>query len=110
MMRDERVVKWLNDAKPYLGVVFLQVSSAGSAIISKAALNQGMNPYTFSVYRNAIAAVIFAPFAIFLERYFFFPLALLQVHQSFLASSHFALLPKLKLQYVQNTSNSDTYI
>nr|GMD57567.1 WAT1-related protein At2g39510-like isoform X2 [Ipomoea batatas] len=69
MMCNERVVKWLNnDAKPYLGVVFLQVTSAGSAILSKAALNQGMNPFTFSFYRNAIAAVIFAPFALFLER------------------------------------------
>nr|GMD59021.1 WAT1-related protein At2g39510-like [Ipomoea batatas] len=56
MMRNERVVKWLNKAKPYLGVAFLQLSNVGSAIISKVALNQGMNPFTFTVYRNVIAA------------------------------------------------------
>ncbi|KAK4493382.1 hypothetical protein RD792_017721 [Penstemon davidsonii] len=39
-----------------------------TAILAKAALNQGMNHYTFSVYRNAIAVVCFAPFAFVLER------------------------------------------
>nr|GMD50835.1 WAT1-related protein At2g39510-like [Ipomoea batatas]GMD59022.1 WAT1-related protein At2g39510-like [Ipomoea batatas] len=68
MKRNERVVKWLNDAKPYLGVLFLQLSNAGSAIISKLALNQGMNPFTFTVYRNVIAVLFFSPFAIFFER------------------------------------------
>ncbi|KAM7499239.1 hypothetical protein LguiA_023653 [Lonicera macranthoides] len=41
---------------------------AGSSIIAKAALNQGMSHYTFAVYRNAIAAAIFAPFAVLFER------------------------------------------
>nr|GMD52866.1 WAT1-related protein At2g39510-like [Ipomoea batatas] len=68
MKRNERVVKWLNDAKPYLGVLFLQLSNAGSAIISKLALNQGMNPFTFTVYRNVIAVLFFSPFAIYFER------------------------------------------
>nr|GMD57427.1 WAT1-related protein At2g39510-like [Ipomoea batatas] len=69
MKRNERVVvKWLNDAKPYLGVLFLQLSNVGSAIISKVALNQGMNPFTFSVYRNVIAAAFFIPFAMLFER------------------------------------------
>nr|GMD57426.1 WAT1-related protein At2g39510-like [Ipomoea batatas] len=67
MMRNERVVKWLNGAKPYLGVAFLQLSNVGSAIISKLALNQGMNPFTFTVYRNVIAAGFFAPLALIFE-------------------------------------------
>ncbi|XP_031117733.1 WAT1-related protein At2g39510-like [Ipomoea triloba] len=67
MMRNERVVKWLNKAKPYLGVAFLQLSNVGSAIISKVALNQGMNPFTFTVYRNVISAGFFAPLALIFE-------------------------------------------
>lgn len=65
-MMDEKVMKKL---KPYVGVIFLQFGNAGFAIVAKAALNQGSSHYTFSVYRNAIAAVIFAPFALLLERY-----------------------------------------
>lgn len=57
-----------NRAKPYLGVILLQFGYAGMPIIAKSAINQGMNIYTYTVYRNAIAALIFAPFAVFLER------------------------------------------
>lgn len=57
-----------NTAKPYLGVILLQFGYAGMPIIAKSAINQGMNIYTYTVYRNAIAALIFAPFAVFLER------------------------------------------
>ncbi|KAK4478916.1 hypothetical protein RD792_014423, partial [Penstemon davidsonii] len=37
------------------------------AIVAKFALNRGTSHYTFAVYRNAIAAVVFAPFAFVLE-------------------------------------------
>ncbi|KAL1806066.1 hypothetical protein ACET3Z_029134 [Daucus carota] len=57
-----------NAAKPYLGVILLQFGYAGMPIIAESAIKQGMNIYTYTVYRNAIAALIFAPFAIFLER------------------------------------------
>ncbi|KAF3637701.1 putative vacuolar protein sorting-associated protein 27-like [Capsicum annuum] len=40
----------------------------GSAIVAKTALNNGMSHYTFAVYRNLFAAVVFAPFAALLER------------------------------------------
>ncbi|KAI3468740.1 hypothetical protein Pfo_025403 [Paulownia fortunei] len=65
MVMDPKLVKKL---KPYVGVIFLQFGCAGFAIVAKAALNQGSSHYTFSVYRNAIAAVLFAPFALVLER------------------------------------------
>ncbi|CAA3026441.1 WAT1-related At2g39510-like [Olea europaea subsp. europaea] len=58
----------LKQMKPYLAVIFLRLSHAVLSIIAKYALNQGMSYYTFSVYRNAIAAVAFVPFAILLER------------------------------------------
>ncbi|KAK6158187.1 hypothetical protein DH2020_005501 [Rehmannia glutinosa] len=60
--------KLVNKLKPYIGVIFLQFGSAGFGIVAKAALNQGSSHYTFSVYRNAVAAALFIPFAFFLER------------------------------------------
>nr|XP_027089538.1 WAT1-related protein At2g39510-like [Coffea arabica] len=55
-------------AKPYLAVIFMQFGYAGSAIISKSALNKGMSHYAFAIYRNLFAAAVFAPFAVVLER------------------------------------------
>ncbi|XP_019192383.1 PREDICTED: WAT1-related protein At2g39510-like [Ipomoea nil] len=60
--------KILAQSKPYFAVIFLQFGYAGMAVIAKAALNNGMNHYTFAVYRNLTATVIFAPFAFFFER------------------------------------------
>ncbi|XP_044476059.1 WAT1-related protein At4g08290-like [Mangifera indica] len=53
---------------PYFLMVFLQFGSAGMYIISMATLNHGMNRYVLIVYRNAIAALVLAPFALILER------------------------------------------
>ncbi|KAG5608969.1 hypothetical protein H5410_020250 [Solanum commersonii] len=64
----ECLMKNLKRSKPYLAVIFLQFGFGGSAIIAKTALNNGMSHYTFSVYRNLFAAVVFAPFAALLER------------------------------------------
>ncbi|MFS7961477.1 putative EamA domain-containing protein [Helianthus anomalus] len=54
--------------KPYLYVTFLQFGNAGLVIIAKAALNHGMNHYTFATYRNLFATLVMAPFALVLER------------------------------------------
>ena len=54
--------------KPFLYVIFLQFGNAGLVIIAKAALNHGMNQYTFATYRNLIATLVIAPFALFFER------------------------------------------
>ncbi|KAK4488282.1 hypothetical protein RD792_004029 [Penstemon davidsonii] len=61
---ESKIVKQL---KIYVGVILLQFGFAGFAIVAKFALNKGTSHYTFSVYRNAIAAVVFAPFAFVLE-------------------------------------------
>ncbi|ESW09392.1 hypothetical protein PHAVU_009G123700 [Phaseolus vulgaris] len=55
-------------AKPYLLTVGLQFGFAGAYIFSVASLNHGMNRYVFVVYRNAIAALAIAPFALIFER------------------------------------------
>ncbi|XP_073285979.1 WAT1-related protein At1g43650 [Primulina huaijiensis] len=53
---------------PYIVVIFIQFAYAGMALLSKAAIAQGMNPFVFVAYRQAIATVALAPFAYFLER------------------------------------------
>lgn len=60
---------WLKGGKEYLLMIMLQFGSAGMYIMSMHAFNKGMSHYVLIVYRNAIAAITLAPFAIFLERY-----------------------------------------
>ncbi|XP_010916579.1 WAT1-related protein At1g21890 [Elaeis guineensis] len=54
--------------KPYLAMVFLQFGYAGMYLISVATLKQGMSHYVLVVYRNAIAAAVIFPFALWFER------------------------------------------
>ncbi|CAH9121336.1 unnamed protein product [Cuscuta epithymum] len=68
MVARGRLRRIIRQSKPYLAVIFLQFGYAGLAIIAKTALNSGMSHFTFAVYRNATAAVFFAPFAFFVER------------------------------------------
>ncbi|XP_021645384.2 WAT1-related protein At4g08290-like [Hevea brasiliensis] len=58
----------LHKMRPYFLMVCLQFGSAGLYIISMVTLNHGMNRYVLIVYRNAIAALVLAPFALLLER------------------------------------------
>ncbi|KAJ4848961.1 hypothetical protein Tsubulata_030833 [Turnera subulata] len=58
----------LNKMRAYILVVCLQFGMAGTYIISMVSLNHGMNRYVLITYRNAIAAVVIAPFALLLER------------------------------------------
>lgn len=60
--------RFCKGGKPYIGVLFLQLGYAINGILVKSALNEGLNPYTFSVYRNVAAAVAFGPFALYFER------------------------------------------
>ncbi|KAL8492980.1 hypothetical protein ACS0TY_024257 [Phlomoides rotata] len=53
---------------PYLCAIIVQIGFAGLGIIAKLALNAGMSHYTFSVYRNFIAAIVVAPFAFAFEK------------------------------------------
>lgn len=57
-----------NKVKPYLLMVGLQFGSAGMYVISAQTLKNGMSRYVLIVYRNAIAALVLAPFALVLER------------------------------------------
>ncbi|KAG6655535.1 hypothetical protein CIPAW_05G223500 [Carya illinoinensis] len=56
----------MKNMKPYLLMVAMQFGLAGSTyIFSMVSLNHGMSRYVFIVYRNAIAALVLAPFALF---------------------------------------------
>ena len=54
--------------KPYVAMVFLQFGYAGMFVVSVASLKQGMSHYVLVVYRNAVAAAVVAPFALWFER------------------------------------------
>lgn len=58
----------LNRAKPYLLTIGLQFGMAGTYLFTMASLNHGMSRLVFIVYRNAIAAIALAPFALIFER------------------------------------------
>jgi predicted DNA repair protein MutK len=60
--------KVLDDVKPYLMMVLLQVGYAGMYIVSVASLKQGMNHFVLVTYRNIVATAVMMPFAIFFER------------------------------------------
>ncbi|KAF8405906.1 hypothetical protein HHK36_007984 [Tetracentron sinense] len=53
---------------PYLAMLFIQFVYAGMALFSKAAIDKGMNPFVFVVYRQAFASFALSPIAFFLER------------------------------------------
>ncbi|WOL02803.1 WAT1-related protein [Canna indica] len=53
--------------KPYLAMVFLQFGYGGMFIVSVASLKRGMSHYVLVVYRNAVAAAVIGPFALWFE-------------------------------------------
>ncbi|KAI9078659.1 hypothetical protein K1719_039408 [Acacia pycnantha] len=55
----------LQKNKPYMAMIFIQFVYAGMALLSKAAISKGMNPYVFVVYRQAFASIALSPFAFF---------------------------------------------
>ncbi|CAH2041893.1 unnamed protein product [Thlaspi arvense] len=54
--------------KYYIGSLLIQATYAGMALLSKAAISRGMNPYIFVFYRQAFATLALLPFALILER------------------------------------------
>lgn len=67
-MEGECNCNFFQKSKPYIAMISLQFGYAGMNIITKVSLNRGMSHYVLVVYRNAFAAAIIAPFALFLER------------------------------------------
>lgn len=59
---------WIEKAKPFIAVLFLQFGYAIMDVLSKAALNRGMSNYVFVVYRHAVAFIVITPFALYFDR------------------------------------------
>ena len=59
----------LVSSKPYVAQIAVQACLAGMNIITKVALDDGMNHFVFVAYTLAVATVAIAPVAYFLERY-----------------------------------------
>lgn len=57
---------------PYLIASLIQAIYAGMFLLSKAALNQGMNSSVFIFYRQAAATLFLAPIVLLVERYICF--------------------------------------
>ncbi|KAL9418866.1 hypothetical protein AB3S75_036756 [Citrus x aurantiifolia] len=57
-----------HNAKPYLGIIFMQFCYSIMSVFAKLALNQGMSPYVLVAYRMVVATILIAPFAFVLER------------------------------------------
>ncbi|KAM3194405.1 hypothetical protein ACQJBY_070844 [Aegilops geniculata] len=60
--------KVLNDVKPYMMMILLQVGYAGMYIVSVASLKRGMSHYVLVTYRNLVATLVMLPFALFFEK------------------------------------------
>ncbi|XP_051192513.1 WAT1-related protein At1g44800 [Lolium perenne] len=60
--------KVLSNAKPYLAMVLLQVGFAGMYIVAVSSLKGGMSHFVLVVYRNIVATIVMAPFALYFER------------------------------------------
>ncbi|KGN61714.1 WAT1-related protein At4g08290 [Cucumis sativus] len=65
MMSENSIVSKL---KPYILVVSLQFGIAGIYVICMATLTKGMSRYVLIVYRNTVATLFLAPFALIFER------------------------------------------
>nr|GME15357.1 WAT1-related protein At1g43650 [Ipomoea batatas] len=72
--------------KPYIAVLIIQLIYAGMALLSKAAIDEGMNTYVFVAYRQAFATIFLAPFAFFLDRKISAPLSYNVLWKIFLVS------------------------
>lgn len=54
---------------PCLAMIFVQFCFAGMNIVTKLALDSGMNPLVMVTYRQLFATIALAPFAFLLEWY-----------------------------------------
>uniref|UniRef100_A0A9I9DY65 WAT1-related protein n=2 Tax=Cucumis melo TaxID=3656 RepID=A0A9I9DY65_CUCME len=51
------------EGKAYLGVIVVRVFASGLIVIAKVALNHGMSPQVYSLYRYFVASIVVAPFS-----------------------------------------------
>ncbi|XP_023870651.1 WAT1-related protein At5g64700 [Quercus suber] len=76
----------MNEKKPFLIVILVQAIYCGMFLLSKAALDGGMNNFVFVFYRQAAATIFLAPLTVFFERKKALPLSLVTFCKIFLLS------------------------
>lgn len=78
-MENQKTETWIEKAKPFIAVLFLQLGYAVMDVLSKAALNKGMSNYVFVVYRHTVAFIVIIPFALYFEKYNSFSLFVFRI-------------------------------
>lgn len=58
----------MEEKKPYVIAMLIQVIYAGMFVVTKAAFDEGMNTFVFIFYRQAAATLLLLPPALLLER------------------------------------------
>ena len=61
--------KGMMDARVLLGMLVVQVIAAGLQLLSRVILSEGTFIFALLTYRNILAALCVAPFALYFERY-----------------------------------------
>lgn len=61
--------KMSGGAKAYAAVVLIRIMYSGMHVMSKVALDQGMNPLVFLFYRHTTAALVLIPVTFVVERF-----------------------------------------
>lgn len=58
----------MDEKKPYIIAIIIQVIYTGMFVINKAALDHGMNSFVFIFYRQGAASLLLLPIAVLFER------------------------------------------
>ncbi|GER37690.1 nodulin MtN21 /EamA-like transporter family protein [Striga asiatica] len=66
MMKNCKMI--MNKHMPVIAMIFTQFIYAAMFLLSKAAISSGMKPSVFVAYRQALAALVLAPFAYYVDR------------------------------------------
>ncbi|CAM0906109.1 unnamed protein product [Alopecurus aequalis] len=102
-----------NAAKAYGAVVLIRVMYSGMHVMSKIALDQGMNPFVFVFYRHTTAALVLIPATFVLERQKAKPVTLKIAAKMFIHALYgvtaCGVLFNLGLNYASATSSSALY-
>nr|XP_027092896.1 WAT1-related protein At1g43650-like isoform X2 [Coffea arabica] len=86
MMALQYILAAMEKHKPCIVMVIIQFIYTGMSLFSKAAIAEGMKPSIFVAYRQALATLALAPFAIFFESQKSHPLSLNVLCKMFLVS------------------------
>uniref|UniRef100_A0ACD5UYY3 Uncharacterized protein n=1 Tax=Avena sativa TaxID=4498 RepID=A0ACD5UYY3_AVESA len=100
-------------AKAYGAVVLIRIMYSGMHVMSKIALDQGMNPFVFVFYRHTTAALVLIPATFVLERQKAKPVTLKIGAKMFIHALYgvtaCGVLFNLGLNYASATSSSALY-